>query len=100
MHEHRLQRLARLTRGVALVGIGATTLACQKDPQGMNGPEPIHTNAPYVPMDAGPTASTGEPIGAPTASASASVSPRSMNGPAPVAKPSASHASTPPRSTP
>ncbi|HEX7666154.1 MAG TPA: hypothetical protein VF407_16620 [Polyangiaceae bacterium] len=96
-----------MTRGVALVGIGATTLACQREPHGMNGPEPVytngpepvHTNAPFVPVDAGPSpSSSADPIGAPTASATAPLGARGMNGPS--VTPSASHGNTPPRSTP
>lgn len=62
MHTHRLNRLAKLTRGVALVGVGAT-FACHDQPATMNGPdpnpthEPIHVNAPAPQPSAPPSAS-------------------------------------------
>ena len=59
MRNHRLNRLALLTQGIALVGFGiSTTLACG-DPPHVNSappqsPEPPHVNAPPSP---GPVAS-------------------------------------------
>jgi hypothetical protein len=65
MRSHRLNRLALLTQGVALIGVGAADVACSKEPVA----EPIHINAtaepqldasrpptmnsPYFPPDAG-----------------------------------------------
>lgn len=67
MRSHRLNRLALLTQGVALIGLGAGNAACSKepvnDPISVNSPpqtpEPpawdaaaIHINAPPIPRDA------------------------------------------------
>lgn len=47
MRSHRLSRLALLTQGVALVGLGLSELACSKDPPPVtSGSEPPHMNAP------------------------------------------------------
>jgi len=58
MRNHRLDRLARLTQGAALVGLGMTQLACSKD--GTSPPaEPVHVNSPPMPrpeVDAAPPA--------------------------------------------
>jgi len=55
MHKHRLDKLAKLTKGAALVGIGAV-FGCRSESHTMNAPEhvdptyePVHTNAPYEP---------------------------------------------------
>jgi hypothetical protein len=58
MRFHRLTRLARLTQGAALVGVGLVDSGCQKDPP----PEPPHINSTATPTttppapDAGPAA--------------------------------------------
>lgn len=65
MRPHRLNRLARLTRGAALVGLGLAAPACGKDPatpgEGPyinSPPEPkAHINAPETPPSAAPVAS-------------------------------------------
>jgi hypothetical protein len=61
MRSHRLARLALLTKGAALVGLGsAAALGCAKDQPNINGPEPtVHINAPPQPP---PSASALEPI--------------------------------------
>ena len=48
MRSHRLNRLALLTQGVALVGLGAADIACSKEPV----PEQLHINSPPSPTDA------------------------------------------------
>ncbi len=45
MRSHRLNRLALLTQGVALIGLGAADMACSKEPVS----EPIHINSPPQP---------------------------------------------------
>jgi hypothetical protein len=58
MREHRLGRLASLTQGAALVGLGLVQTGCGKD--GAPPTEPPHVNAPPQPTmvvaapDAGP----------------------------------------------
>ena len=94
MHRHRLDRLAKLTRGAALVGLGAA-FACHDDPPHTNGPapdptphinataEPVHTNAPPAPdPSAAPTAA---PSVAPSASGGAT--PHTVNAPLHVNSP-------------
>lgn len=44
MRNHRLGRLALLTQGAALVGLGMTQLACRKD--ATPPAEPVHVNSP------------------------------------------------------
>ena len=79
MRSHRLNRLALLTQGVALIGLGASDMACSKEPVA----DPIHVNsppqdpppqpaadaaslprptmnAPFFPRDAGPTTDSGK----------------------------------------
>ncbi len=112
MHKHRLDRLARLTQGVALLGFGVGSLAaCNNDPKHINSPdpnEPIHVNAtaeptgstaPSAPTPSAstPPAGTGSPVGmngpttpTPSASASGSAAPKPttpphINSPAPTA---------------
>ena len=70
MRSHRLNRLALLTQGVALIGLGAADMACSKepvpDPISVNSPpqpEPSRQptmNAPYFPPDAGPKTDAGK----------------------------------------
>ncbi len=92
MHKHRLDRLARLTKGAALVSIGAVSLACNDTAKMVNNaPEPVHINSPAPPMalDAAPPTSasaTADTTGAdasaaPAASASATLRavPHTMN---------------------
>lgn len=56
MRNHRLGRLALLTQGVALVGLGMTQLACGKD---ASPPvEPVHVNSPPLPEADASTAPT------------------------------------------
>jgi hypothetical protein len=61
MRNHRLHRLALLTQGVALVGLGMSQLACGKD--GAPPGEPIHVNspAPTPPTPPTPPAPVAEP---------------------------------------
>jgi hypothetical protein len=68
MRDHRLNRLALLTQGVALVGLGISQLGCGKDAAPPN--ELPHINAPPQPVstDAAP------PVAPPTPSASAASS--------------------------
>lgn len=76
MVAHRLQRLARLTRGVSLVGLGvsaAVASACGKDTR-----EKPHINAPYEPPDAAPVPPT---INAPPTTASAAARDAAAAGP-------------------
>jgi hypothetical protein len=48
MRSHRLNRLALLTHGVALIGLGGADLGCSKEPV----TEPIHINSPPEPTPA------------------------------------------------
>ncbi|HEY1953972.1 MAG TPA: hypothetical protein VGH28_00120 [Polyangiaceae bacterium] len=70
MHKHRLDKLAKLTKGAALVGIGAV-FACRSESHTMNAPytvdstphvnatvEPVHTNAPPEPQPSASAAVT------------------------------------------
>jgi hypothetical protein len=57
MRSHRLTRLALLTHGVALVGLGSADLACSKEPVN----EPIHVNSPPLPLPPQPM-TDAEPI--------------------------------------
>ena len=70
MRRHRLDRLARLTKGVALLGASAALIACNDDAKHVNSPapedtthvnatEPEHTNAPAPSASAQP--SSGPP---------------------------------------
>jgi len=54
MRSHRLNRLALLTQGVALIGLGAADLACSKEPVA----EPIHVNATAQPEPVAPDAAS------------------------------------------
>ena len=47
MRNRRLGRLALLTQGAALVGLGMTQLACRKD--ATPPAEPVHVNSPPLP---------------------------------------------------
>jgi hypothetical protein len=80
MHRHRLERLARLTRGAALVSASALA-ACRDAPNNMNGPDPT----PHINATADPTPST-------TASAAVSTNVE----PSATAIPSATMTATPP----
>jgi len=54
MRSKNLTRLARLTQGIALVGFGASELACAKDsPSGGSEPD-FHINAPPTPTPSAP----------------------------------------------
>lgn len=79
MRSHRLDRLARLTQGAALVGLGVFAAGCNNEPKHTNAPdpnatgEPIHINATATPQ---PSASVTAPTAVdttapPTPSASA-----------------------------
>jgi hypothetical protein len=48
MRSHRLNRLALLTHGVALIGLGGADLACSKEPVN----DPISVNSPPQPTPA------------------------------------------------
>ncbi len=76
MGNHRLRRLAQLTQGAALIGLGFSAAACAKDPPVVNAPieDKPHINAPPTPM---PSASA-----APAASQT-TVDPPSVNSPPP-----------------
>ena len=61
MRNHRLGRLALLTQGAALVGLGMTQLACGKD--ATPPVEPLHVNSPPIPqaeVDAAPPAPSAQ----------------------------------------
>jgi len=64
MRSKRLERLAQLTRGAALVGLGITEAGCAKEPM-----EPIHINAPPDPQ---PTSAPIATTSAPTATVATS----------------------------
>ena len=70
MRNHRLGRLALLTRGAALVGLGMTQLACGKDATPPT--EPSHVNSPPMPrpeVDAAPPGPSVPPDLPPTTNA-------------------------------
>jgi hypothetical protein len=74
MKEARLNRLAALTRGAAVIGIGLAGVACTKNgdetppPQTMNAPAPTTT-----PVETAATATAPAPTDSPTPAPSASV---------------------------
>jgi hypothetical protein len=79
MRNHRLNRLALLTQGVALVGIGMSALAACNDPPHVNSPPPDRPNINSPPQQPLPSAAPVEPdhvngpaTPPPTASGSAS----------------------------
>jgi hypothetical protein len=80
MHSHRLQRLARLTTGAALVG--ASVLGgCKEEPTSVNAPEPtVHPNATAEPIHVNAPPTPTPPVSA-SASASASQPPVHVNAP-------------------
>jgi len=80
MHRHRLDKLARLTQGVALVGLGTVASCKTHSIDNLNGPDPTppHINAPAPPGSSSPGAGDGAPAApppsdAPTPSASATM---------------------------
>ena len=95
MHRHRLERLARLTTGAALLGASALA-GCNNEPKAINSPDPqphpnataqpdpIHVNAPPDPQPSASTASN--PSATPSASAQQPPRPitHTMNAPAHV----------------
>jgi len=85
MHRHRLERLARLSTGAALLGASALS-GCNNDPKTINAPDPQpHINAPPEPT---PSATT-DPSGTASATPSATTSrPPTINAPARVNPPS------------
>jgi hypothetical protein len=80
MRSHRLDRLALLTQGIALIGFGLADVACGKD--GAPASDPPHLNAPPAPASATPSAPA------------APVEPPHVNAP-PAPAPSASSSATP-----
>jgi len=83
MRPHRLHRLTLLTRGVALLGLGAPAAACHKAATD-GGNEPIHINAPFTP----PPADAADPA-APSSSTAAAGAPDAGDAPAASAAASA-----------
>lgn len=95
MRSHRLDRLARLTQGVALVGLGITGVACGGEPR-VNSPHPDekpHINAPPEGLGGIPGASDagGATTPAPVGSADPGKAP-TVNSPPPSPSASASAA--------
>lgn len=102
MHDHRFKRLARLTQGVALLGLGVTA-GCHKDPPPLQPDDPhinappdppasasaptppkvedIHVNSPPTPPSAAPSAS------APVAPSASVARPKHTNAPGPPPPP-------------
>ena len=78
MRSHRLNRLALLTQGAALVGLGLSQLACGKDAAPPN--EPIHVNATATSASASASAAPAPSEG----------TPKRVNAPPPDTSPSAS----------
>jgi hypothetical protein len=81
MRHHRLDRLARLTQGAALVGVGLFDVACNKEPV---KPEEPHINATAMPMpsESAPLPSmnaTATPPAADTADAGMAPRPHTIN---------------------
>jgi hypothetical protein len=94
MQKHRLDKLARLTKGAALISMGAVSFACQNDTtKHINNPpeEPIHINSPAPPM-----ALDAAPPPDPNASANAS----GDAGAAPTLRPYPHTINAPPRPRP
>jgi hypothetical protein len=76
MKESRLNRLAALTRGAAVIGIGLAGVACTKNGDESAPPQTINAPAPTTPVDtaaAAPTTTPPLPTGSPTTAASGSV---------------------------
>jgi hypothetical protein len=94
MRPHRLDRLARLTQGIALVGLGISEAACGGEPR-VNAPHPDeqpHVNAPPMGHDAdagaaSPAAPAGSGTGAATPPAAPNPMPPRTNSPGPMRKP-------------
>lgn len=102
MRSHRLDRLARLTQGVALVGLGISGVACGGEPR-VNSPhkdEQPHINAPPEGLGGIPGASdaggaaTPAPSAAPVASTDPAKAP-TVNAPPPSASGSAAPSAAP-----
>jgi hypothetical protein len=91
MKKHRLDRLANLTKGAALVSVGALSFACNDTSKTINSPpqEPIHVNATATPtpLDASPppnpttSASSTAATDAPDAAGIARAVPHTINAP-------------------
>src|SRR5690348_3658876 len=92
MRHHRLNRLALLTQGAALVGLGISQLGCGKDAAPPT--ERPHINSPPEPV---PADAASPPPPTPTASASGSSSATSVVG---VAPPSPIRVNAPPKKLP
>jgi len=79
MNRHRLERLARLTTGAALIGASAL-VGCNNDPKAINAPDPQpHPNATAQPEPTHHVNATAEP--AASTSAAPSFIPRRVNAP-------------------
>ena len=61
MKEARLNRLAALTRGAAVIGIGLAGVACTKNGDETPPPQAMNAPAPTTPVDTAPTATTPAP---------------------------------------
>jgi hypothetical protein len=91
MKRHRLEKLTRLTKGAALVSVGALSFACNDTSKTVNSPpqEPIHVNATATPtpLDASPppspttSASSTAATDAPDAAAMRIPVPHTVNAP-------------------
>ena len=75
MLDHRLRRLAQLTKGAALVGIGSV-FACGGEPTHVNSPP---DNLPHINSTATPVPSTSAAPSS-TASPTPTDTPNGMNG--------------------
>ena len=99
MRSHRLNRLALLTQGAALVGLGLSALACG-DPPHVNAPpkEPVVAPEPAAPkpehMNAPPPSGSASPVASGSSSAAVNVLPPGTPPKAPM------HVNSPPKPPP
>ncbi len=98
MHRHRLQRLAQLTTGAALVGASALA-GCKEEPKTINAPEPtVHANATAEPIhinappDPTPTPSATASANAPPSASARQIPMHTINAP-----PTPIHVNAPPK---
>ncbi|CAN5613242.1 hypothetical protein BH09MYX1_BH09MYX1_63050 [soil metagenome] len=92
MRKHRLDRLAKLTQGAALLGLGVLAAACNNEPRQVNSPdptgstEPIHVNSPPSATETTPAPSASQ--APPMINAPPSAAPSVVPSAAPSTKPS------------
>lgn len=81
MRSHRLDRLAKLTQGVALVGLGLTEAACGGEPRVNSAPKGPGVNIVEMGDAGAPTSDAPAPSGAPATADVGPGKPVHMNAP-------------------